>query len=64
VELVGESHETNREDLTNEDVITVPVVDGPFDTFEEAVEEADEDASQLYSGGDYAAISVLEEANE
>lgn len=30
VEMVAQSHETDREDLPNEDVITVPVVAGPY----------------------------------
>ena len=39
VELVGQSHEQHRADLTNEDVVTVPVVGGPFDTHGEAVDD-------------------------
>lgn len=51
-EKVVQSRET-REDLPNEDVVTLPVVDGPFDTFEEAEAEADEEQ--------YVALAVPDE---
>lgn len=36
VETIAESLETDRHDLTNEVVMTLPVVAGPYDTYEEA----------------------------
>lgn len=51
VELVGQSHET-RPELTNEDVITVPVVDGPF-------EYGEVDGMDLDAG--YAVVGVVED---
>ncbi|AGM10974.1 hypothetical protein M193_gp071 [Halorubrum tailed phage 7] len=38
VELIGEVHET-RPELTNEDVISLPVVAGPFESHEQAESE-------------------------
>jgi hypothetical protein len=40
VEPVVQSRETDRDDLTNSDVVTLPVVAGPFDTEHEAVNNA------------------------
>jgi hypothetical protein len=42
VELVGQSHERNRSGLPNEDVITVPVVDGPYNSYRNAEIEVTE----------------------
>lgn len=36
VETVAQSHKTDRTDLTNEEVVTLPVVAGPYDTYKEA----------------------------
>lgn len=38
VEMIVESHEKNREDLSNEEVMCLPVVDGPYETFQEAAD--------------------------
>ena len=52
VEPVVQSHETNRDDLTNSDVVTLPVVAGPFDTEHEAVTNA---------GSDYIVVEYYEQ---
>jgi hypothetical protein len=43
VEPVPQSHETGRTDLNNEQVMTFPVVGGPYPTRQEAVNSAGED---------------------
>lgn len=43
VEPVAQSRETDRDDLTNHHVITVPVIGGPYDDFDEAVNKAGSD---------------------
>lgn len=43
LEPVPQSHETERGDLENEEVMTLPVVGGPYDTWDEAVDKAGSD---------------------
>jgi hypothetical protein len=40
IEPVVQSRETDRDDLTNSDVVTMPVVDGPFHTERKALTNA------------------------
>lgn len=40
VSLAGESHETDRDDLTNSNVITVPVMKGPYRDAERAYDNS------------------------
>jgi len=53
VELIGEVHET-RPELTNEDVISVPVVAGPFGSHEQAKSEGGAEPG-------YAVVGVVED---
>lgn len=59
VELNAQSHETDRDDLPNGDVITVPVVDGPYKS--RAVAEQRQTPSHRTSIGSYGVVSVMEE---
>lgn len=58
VELVAQSHETDRTDLTNEDVITLPVVDGPYDSHKHAVSAM---PSANHTGEGYATVTIAED---
>lgn len=51
VENVAQSHEQDLTHLENEDVLTVPVVAGPYTSYEEAENEGipSEDSSSEYS---------------
>ncbi len=53
VEMIGQSHETEREDLTNEEVVTLPVVDGPYDDIDQA-------RDSIKDGYPYEVVSIPE----
>lgn len=59
VEQVGQSHETERNDLANSDVITVPVMDGPYETRE--IAEQRRISSYPNSADSYTVVMVHEE---
>ena len=59
VELNGQSHETDRNDLANSDVITVPVVGGPYQSRE--IAEQRRTPSHQSSIDGYAVVTVLED---
>lgn len=63
VENVAQSHEQDREDLENADVLTVPIVDGPFDTLEEAEEKAGSGVYGNTTEG-YSVVTAYEEESE
>lgn len=48
VEMIAQSRETDRDDLANHDVITFPVIGGPFDDKHDAERLAD-DATEAYA---------------
>lgn len=61
VECIAESHETDRTDLSNEEVLTVPVVDGPYDTPGEA---KDNGFPEYGSNEEYAVVGFHPDRND